>query len=197
MNGFEQRSELKKSQIRQAALKLLSKLEPFTIKDIAKEAKVSQVSIYNYFGSKDSLLMDIMKNQMESTVAEYHTSLKRDIAFPDIIKSIMMNENLILNFMNTCLEEINEKEPFLKMVEEFQKEQLIPYFIELMEMGSNLGYIAPNLQTSDLLFYFSMYQREMHYLTKQKTNLQNKNEEASISEEKLVQLFFYGLIGKS
>ncbi|WP_257346493.1 TetR/AcrR family transcriptional regulator [Pseudalkalibacillus decolorationis] len=187
MNGFEQRKEIKKSQIRHAALKLLTELEKVSITDIAHMAEVSQVSIYNYFGSKEALLIDIMKDYMEKAITEYEIFLTKNVPFPEIIKAIMIKENEILGLMNACLKQNIEDNAFTEMVEEFQKQRLIPFFSKLMELGRELGYMEPDIKISDLLFYFSMYQKEMLHLSKGRV---------SISEERLVHLFFYGLIGR-
>ena len=58
MDGFEKRREQKKKDILKAALSLFQQygVQKVTISEIAKKANVSQVTIYNYFESKDNLL---------------------------------------------------------------------------------------------------------------------------------------------
>ncbi len=62
MNGFERRRELKKKSILQAAYDLFSArgIKDVGIAEIAQKAAVSQVSIYNFFDSKENLVRQAM-----------------------------------------------------------------------------------------------------------------------------------------
>ncbi|EPR27741.1 TetR/AcrR family transcriptional regulator [Geobacillus sp. WSUCF1] len=63
MNGFARRTEQKKQAIKQAVLELLQKIRDpreVTIQEIAKQAHVSPVTIYNYFGSKENLIRETL-----------------------------------------------------------------------------------------------------------------------------------------
>ena len=55
MDGFERRRQNKKNSILKASLKLFKQYgyNKVSVAEIAKEASVSQVSIYNYFKSKE------------------------------------------------------------------------------------------------------------------------------------------------
>lgn len=54
MNGFAKRTQTKKQAILEATTKILLEkgYSYLKIEDVAKKANVSQVTIYNYFGSK-------------------------------------------------------------------------------------------------------------------------------------------------
>ncbi|MFA7139378.1 MAG: TetR/AcrR family transcriptional regulator, partial [Bacteroidales bacterium] len=62
MNGYEKRTKLKKNSIISAAWKLFSErgITDVGINEIATLAKVSQVSIYNYFGNKNNLAKEVL-----------------------------------------------------------------------------------------------------------------------------------------
>lgn len=64
LNGFERVKEKKKRAIKEAAFVLFSErgFNEVKIEHIAKEANVSQVTIYNHFGSKDALFRSLYKN---------------------------------------------------------------------------------------------------------------------------------------
>lgn len=54
MNGFTRRTKEKMETIEEATISLLDLgIDNIKIADIAAKAMVSQVSIYNYYGSKD------------------------------------------------------------------------------------------------------------------------------------------------
>ena len=64
LNGFERVKEKKKRAIKEATFLLFSErgFNEVKIEHIAKEANVSQVTIYNHFGSKDALFRSLYKN---------------------------------------------------------------------------------------------------------------------------------------
>ncbi|HET7616621.1 MAG TPA: TetR/AcrR family transcriptional regulator, partial [Bacillales bacterium] len=88
MDGFERRRERKKENIRRAALELFTThgVQKVSVAEIARKANVSQVTIYNYFGSKSDLLRDAIKKFMEETWENYHVLLAGNAPFPDKIK---------------------------------------------------------------------------------------------------------------
>ncbi|MDI3410228.1 TetR/AcrR family transcriptional regulator [Bacillus sonorensis] len=79
MNGFEKRASLIKEKIKKATLEMLKTWEPRRIRitDIAKKANVSQVTIYNYFGSKEALLEDVFKDYIDQAVNEFADYMKK------------------------------------------------------------------------------------------------------------------------
>lgn len=80
MNGFEKRAVQIKQKIKQTVLEMLGEWEPrqIRIKDIAAKAEVSQVTIYNYFGSKEALLREVFKEFVAMLMEEYERVLTGD-----------------------------------------------------------------------------------------------------------------------
>lgn len=78
MNGFERRTMLKKKNICKAAFELFSTfgVQKTNIAQIAKKANVSQVTIYNYFGSKENLLKESIKDFLEEKLKQYERLLE-------------------------------------------------------------------------------------------------------------------------
>ncbi len=83
MNGYEKRTKEKKEAIVAVAKKLFFQqgVTQTSIADIAKEAKVSQVTIYNYFGSKNALLINVMRQYMTSALQSDEALFLEDIPF--------------------------------------------------------------------------------------------------------------------
>ena len=88
MNGFEKRALLIKEKIKKTALDMLKTWEPKRIRitDIAKEANVSKVTIYNYFGSKEALLKEVFKDYIDRTISELNND--KDISVKEKIEKI-------------------------------------------------------------------------------------------------------------
>ena len=78
MDGFARRKEQSKEEIRKAAWELFSQhgVDKVSVMDIAHKAGVSQVTIYNNFGSKEALarefvgfMVDMLENRVQEIVA--------------------------------------------------------------------------------------------------------------------------------
>ena len=94
MNGFERRKEHKKESIRRAALELFKAhgIRRVTVKDIAARAAVSQVTIYNYFGSKAELVRDVVKNLILSSLHRYRAIIEGEGPFLEKLEVILFDK---------------------------------------------------------------------------------------------------------
>jgi len=83
VNGFERRKEQKKESIRRAALELfkLYGTKKVSISEIAEKAGVSQVTIYNHFGSKEELVRDTVKKMLLSLMERYQVMMESEQPF--------------------------------------------------------------------------------------------------------------------
>ena len=94
MNGFEKRALLIKEKIKKTALDMLKTWEPKRIRitDIAKEANVSQVTIYNYFGSKEALLKEVFKDYIDQSISEFEEYMNKDISVKEKIELMILQK---------------------------------------------------------------------------------------------------------
>jgi AcrR family transcriptional regulator len=81
VDGFTRRKEQSKEDIRGAAWELFSQfgVEKVTMADIARKARVSQATIYNHFGSKETLAREFvtaMVDRLAQRVEDVITSRK-------------------------------------------------------------------------------------------------------------------------
>src|SRR5690625_1864846 len=97
MNGFERRKEMKKTNILDTALRLFldEGVRSVSVAEIARQAEVSQVTIYNYFESKDNLIEEVIKYYLQQVWDEYIDIFEKDISFPDKVKKIIFDKSLI------------------------------------------------------------------------------------------------------
>ncbi|WP_168122325.1 TetR/AcrR family transcriptional regulator [Paenibacillus sp. HB172176] len=215
MNGFDRRTEGKKVAILKIALGEL-KAGSFGIKpirEIASAAGVSQVSIYNYFGSKDELLFAAIKSVLDDKLAQYREFMLEEKNFARLVAALMKEEAAIIRFVQACLRQSASPSALQGKVEVYQSSMLMPFLLELMERGKREGVISDDLEQPQLLFYFGMYQREWSRLMggtvkddAAETTADGAEAEAvlqpvsgssppQITEEMLVRFFFKGLMG--
>jgi AcrR family transcriptional regulator len=94
MDGFERRKEQKKESIRRAAIELFKTygFSKVSVNDIAQKARVSHVTIYNHFGSKEDLVQDIVKTAIADLVAMSRSIIEGDQPFLEKLESIVLGK---------------------------------------------------------------------------------------------------------
>lgn len=192
MDGFEKRREQKKRDILEAALALFMEygIQKVSITEIAKKANVSQVTIYNYFESKDNLVRLVFKYYVDQIWNEQKQLLVNDLPFNEKIKKIIFNKGIAAN-------QISEQffQDFMKdyasgrsYVEEVYQKETLPLFIKLFNEGREQGYINSEVSDEAILFYLKMFQE---YLQREDVGTMT----LPIAED-LTKLFFYGITGR-
>ncbi len=191
MDGFQRRRELKKRNILEAALALFIKhgIQKVSIAEIAKEAKVSQVTIYNYFESKHNLIHEIFVYYVDRAVDDFEKVIHSNIAFPEKIKQIIFNKKEVATQINEEFYQYMMKEYSEgTYIEQLYAQRAIPYFNQLLNEGKEKGYIDPNLSSEAILFYLHMmkdyFQKEEVY------------QKILPLTEDITNIFFYGMMGK-
>jgi AcrR family transcriptional regulator len=191
MDGFQRRREQKKQSILEAALALFMKhgIQKVSIAEIAKAAKVSQVTIYNYFESKHNLTHDTFIYYVDTAMDDFRNILDANIPFPEKIKTLIFKKKEAASqihdeFYQYIMSEYTKNPYFAKSY----TEKALPYLNELISEGKEQGYIDPNLSTEAISFYLNMFT----------DYLQREDVYQSILPltEDITNIFFYGLIGK-
>ncbi len=157
MNKYEIRTNRKKRAIIEAARELFG-LNGYTktgIKDIAAKAGVSQVSIYNYFGSKELLVVECAKAIVHETIRQANELLLTDKPFQEKLREAL---SLCSGEINGAIEEYfstipgaddNFKRLLTAGVFEAQREMHIRY----IRAGKEAGCIDTSLPESAILKY--------------------------------------------
>ncbi|EAD2410572.1 TetR/AcrR family transcriptional regulator, partial [Listeria monocytogenes] len=117
MNNYEKRTLSKKTAIIEAAQILFGK-QGFTavsIKDIAALADVSQVSIYNYFGSKEALIGECARVIMQDTIALAEEILASEGTFTQKLERAIQlcNAEINLSLSKFISKEASKDQQFL------------------------------------------------------------------------------------
>ncbi len=195
MNGFERRREQKKDSIRRAALELFHSFgfRKVSINDIAQKAGVSQVTIYNHFGSKDELVRDVVKNLLYSLVGKYSGMIKEEKPFLEKLEAIVFDKSELVGqfhgeLIQTALSQDVEMRQFVESMWQGEINQLL---IDLFEDGKKQGYISPELSQEAILTYFEIIRQGMYNSPHIRAKLENN---PKLTRE-LISAFTYGLNG--
>lgn len=193
IDGFQRRKQKKKLDILEAALSLFKQhgTQKVSVTEIAKKAHVSQVTIYNYFGSKDDLIHAVIIFFVDRVWEEYVEMFEKDIPFPEKIKQMILNkktdaEDISEHFYQDFMKEYPEG---LAYIEKLYEEKALPRFLELFEEGKEQGYIDTSISNEAILTYIQMFQE---FLTKDDIHTHI----LPLTED-LTKLFFYGIVGNS
>lgn len=193
MNGYQRRSELKKDKIRTAALDLFSTYgtSKTSVNEIAKKAGVAPASIYNYFGSKEGLIKDVVINLLENSWKERKELWESDLPFPELVKrTISMKDDFIDQTNLELLTTFDTDPEIKKLIDDFY-EIRYPYIIEsFIKKGRDEGYIRRELSIEAAMLYLKMYQN----LAKEHEILINEKKDLL---KELFDLMLYGLAGQS
>lgn len=192
MDGFEKRREQKKRDILNAALTLFMEygIQKVSITEIAKKANVSQVTIYNYFESKDNLVRLVFKFYVDQIWDEQKLLLVNDLPFNEKIKKIMFEKGIAANQMSERFFQdfMKDYASGQSYVEEVYQKEALPLFIKLFNEGREQGYIDSEISDEAILFYLKMFQE---YLQREDVATMT----LPIAED-LTKLFFYGIAGR-
>lgn len=193
MNGFELRRERKKASIIKVALELFSVhgVKKVTIADIAKKANVSQVTIYNYFGSKEELLKSAILDFLESALKDYQSTLDSNIPFPEKIEKFIFYKDKTLDtfkpdFLITLFAENSEIQA---LVLNWYSENATPLLEKLIQQGREEGYINPDISTEAIWFYINLFRDTVNRL-----ELYSEYDKKTLSD--ITRLFYWGFLEK-
>ncbi|WP_280769182.1 TetR/AcrR family transcriptional regulator [Salipaludibacillus daqingensis] len=191
MDGFERRRELKKAEILQASLDLfmVHGVQKVSISEIAAKANVSQVTIYNYFQSKQNLIDETIVYYVDKSWDEGVEILESNLPFPEKIKQLIFNkkeaaDNIHEDFYFYFMKEYNSG---LSYIEEVYQKDAIPRLINFFNEGKEEGYIDPNLSNEAILLYFQILKDSM-----QREDIYEK---ILPFTEDITKILFYGIAG--
>jgi AcrR family transcriptional regulator len=155
--------EINTGKIIKAAIKLFSNthsINKVSIVDIAKEANVSPTTIYNNFGTRDNLIVEVIKQINLDSLDEYKSIIKSDISFPEKIRLCMdrkINKAGKLDW-KIIDKMITRDKRLAEFADEVNEKENKPMLLELIEDGKRQGYIEPDLSNEAIMMYLEILQ---------------------------------------
>jgi len=157
MNGYQKRTERKKENIRQAAKNLFSKygIDKVSVSDIAQLAGVSHVTIYNYFGSKDGLVSDLIKTRFISQLQRLQEIVQSGQTFTEKLETLLLDKvHTITPFDEEMTQKALVSNPELRsFFETVLKKDMPKLYLEIIDAGIEDGFIDPNIPPETILMY--------------------------------------------
>ncbi|CAM4513277.1 AcrR family transcriptional regulator [Paenibacillus endophyticus] len=191
MNGYRQRTENKRKAIQLAALDLFAShgIAKVSLAEIAKKARVSPVTIYNYFGTKDALVKAVMIYFLEEEWRRQIELMQSDLPFHVKVKKLMFDgEEWTGKWNKEILEELLSNDEEWKIMVENVFEDVLPELMRFIETGKNEGYIDHDLSSNTILVYFRLL-KEIKL-----TPIYKEVSTNTRMLEELSKIIFYGLL---
>jgi AcrR family transcriptional regulator len=196
MNGFEKRASLIKEKIMRTTLDMLrtSDSKRIRIADISKTAKVSQVTIYNYFGSKEALLREVFKNYFEKAIRDFEEYMNEGHSLKEKIEHIIfLEKESYKDFPPGLIKEmLIDDEELTRYIEKQYKEITIPLTVRIIEEGKAGGEISEDVTIENVLAFIQLYMNQYETLLE----MAKQSEDMDKFLEGMVHMFFYGVCGK-
>lgn len=193
MDGFAKRTKKKREAILAAAREMFFQngVAETGITDIAKKAGVSQVTIYNYFDSKDGLIRAVMLEFMEEKLRELDELLAGDLPFPQKIEIMLFNKKAHAREAQEkgFMQSIPLNDPALwEILDDFTQKKALPAIMEVIRQGQQEGYVDKNISIDAIMHYLNAFKHIMSL----PGFLESANEQMRME---LAGLFFYGIRG--
>ena len=195
MDGFEKRREQKRESIRRAALGLFQAhgFRKVSIAEIARQAGVSQVTIYNYFGSKEALVADVIKWFILGTVERYRAVIASDRPFGEKLEEIVFDKSRLASlFQGELLATYVKGNPEIgEFVQRLTDEEITPLSRRFFEAGIREGYVDKRFSIETIMLYLEIVRCGFFSNPEMADRL---SENPAVMRE-LIQLMTYGLNG--
>src|SRR4030042_5794396 len=191
------RTEEKEEDIRRSALRLFQAhgFRKVTIREIAREACVSQVTIYNHFGNKDGLIREVVRDLMLGLREKYRARSAEDRPFPEKLQDILLGKtDLVGQYGGELVNRVLSNDPEVQaFTQRLYDREIKPIIVSFFDEGRRQGYVNPELSSEAILSYTEVL----------RNGLMVKPELLGISRKSvrlvrdLIKLYLYGVMGKS
>lgn len=190
MNGFTKRTQIKMENIEETTLSLLRlDFNEIKIADIAKKAKVSQVSIYNYYGSKEKLIEAAVERLVNQQIQRLENIIAADLPFKEKLNQFFSLKRQIAGNFNIY---IAAKDKKLGELLATHYNKTVPLFIKFIQIGKQTGNIRDCVKDEVLIFYLKMIGQSLLHLHENEI-LANGPENLS---EGILDLLLYGILNE-
>lgn len=196
MNGFEKRAAEIKRKIVRTTLDMMRQTGSSRIRiaDIAKTADVSQVTIYNYFGSKEALLREAFIQYGDDAIRDFEDYMNGGHSLKERIGHLLFNKKQSYRQLPPRLiqELLRDDEELVRHVATLYKDKSVPLAVRMIEEGKASGEIAEDVSVESVLAVLQIYMNQSEQLLE----MASRSGDTDTFFEGMFRMFFYGVCGK-
>jgi AcrR family transcriptional regulator len=197
MDGFERRKEHSREDIRKAAEQLFTKFgeDKVSVNDIARQAGVSQATIYNNFGSKEALVHDYRSNIVSAVSRRFREILVLKQSYAEKLQDLFQSWIDMTDRYN--IQSSAPGSPFggksqYQDVRPSLEEELSQTLLEFIKQGRAQGLPGSHISDEAIMTYIKFIQEGIS----NHPEIQNKIQRDSRLSQDLLSLFMYGINGR-
>jgi AcrR family transcriptional regulator len=165
-----------------------------SLEAIAHSAHVSPTTIYNYFGTRERLVYEVIKELTKETLERNRALIHSAVPFPQKLTGIIsgkldMVSQLNGEIINKMLSQDIAIAPF---IDEIYEKDIKPLWLEMLDDGKKQGYIDPSLDNNAMLIYLDALKAGFNA---KRDMLNNFPDNVSLIQH-LTRIMFYGFLKK-
>jgi AcrR family transcriptional regulator len=163
MNGYEKRTQEKKTQVIKATFDLMNSdtgIDNLTMDEIAKNANVGKTSIFKYFGSKENLIYEVFKYYLGKIGETAREIMAKNKPFEETLIAMSQNKIHYLDKVNKRFYldlmdffTTKEEDGLTLIMQQFTKESY-SIMLDLFYRGRKEGKIDLKYSDEFLMLYF-------------------------------------------
>ncbi|MBA7599906.1 hypothetical protein ES703_06951 [subsurface metagenome] len=187
----------KRERILAAALSLFQRthdVKRVSLEAIAREAGVSPTTIYNQFGTRETLVAEVAKALLGEILKMGRSFIKSDLPFPRKLTEIIAGKLDITSQVHgeILTKMVSQDKTMTAFVEEAYRTEIKPLWREMLADGKRQGYIDPALDDEALIAYFDIIRTG--YSARSEL-LENLSQNMGLLEQ-LTRIMCYGFLKK-
>jgi len=132
-------------------------VQKVSLLDIAREAGVSQTTVYNNFKTRDGLVEEVIKYMLRETLDRQWKIVRSDLPIPVKIQSIISTKTAAMQDVYTdVLDKLSQDSSTRKYLNEMYETEMKPMMNAIIDDGKHQGYIRPDLPNEAVMIYLDM-----------------------------------------
>lgn len=160
LNGYERRTQQKKELILKTAMDMFLEngISCTSVSHIAQKAKVSKVTIFNYFESKENLAREALSRYFNNYIDKFTRKLESGEPFLKKLETLfsLAKESAAMMGKGLLSDEV-WKDPLMQQIYGELTAQSMTSMVKFIEQGKTEGIIDTTIPTEAILAFISMW----------------------------------------
>ena len=132
-------------------------VQKVSLLDIAREAGVSQTTVYNNFKTRDGLVEEVIKYMLRETLDKQWKIVRSDLPIPVKIQSIISTKTAAMQDIYTdVIDKLARDSSTRKYLDAIYETEMKPMMNAVIDDGKRQGYIHPDLPNEAVMIYLDM-----------------------------------------
>lgn len=189
--------QTKRAKILSAAVELFRsshEMRKVSIEDIARQARVSPTTIYNYFGTREALVGEVAKSLVVAIGERSHEFIHSSLPFPQKLVAIISGKiDLTSQMSDEVIAKMVSQDPDMAdFVANAFKSEFYPLWHEFLAQGKAEGYVDQDLDAEAFLLLMDILRAGFG----SRADLLKDWQKNMAILEKVTRIVFYGFLRK-